>query len=94
MLVHRAQIDRMARQEREGVATRNEKDNGRRHGPMAGRQGLASNLIARWPVARSKAVCSAINSHALGGLKSGWVVANSTGRQTGVSERNSSKLFH
>ena len=48
--------------------------NGRRHGPMAGRQELAS-------IARSKAVYT---RDALGGLKTGWVVANSTGRQTDV----------
>ena len=35
-------------------------------------------------IARSKAVYSAIDSHALGGLKTGGVVANSTGRQTEV----------
>ena len=50
---------------------------GRRHGQMVGGQGLAS-------IARSKAVYSAIDSHALGGLKTGGVVANSTGRQTEV----------
>ena len=40
-------------------------------------QGLAS-------IARSKAVDSAIDSHALGGLKTRMVFANSTGRQTEV----------
>jgi hypothetical protein len=54
------------------------KAGGRRHGPMVGGQGLAS-------IARSKAVYSAIDySYALGGLKTGWVLANSTGRQTEV----------
>ena len=47
------------------------------HGQMAGGQGLAS-------IARSKAVYSAIDSYALGGLKTGGVSANSTGRQTEV----------
>ena len=51
--------------------------NGRRHGQMSGAQELAS-------IARSKAVYSAIDSHALGGLKTGGVIANSTGRQTEV----------
>ena len=50
---------------------------GRRHGQMVGAQGLAS-------IARSKAVDSAIDSHALGGLKTECVVANSTDRQTEV----------
>ena len=47
------------------------------HGQMVGAQELAS-------IARSKAVYSAIDSHALGGLKTGGVSANSTGRQTEV----------
>ena len=43
-------------------------------------QGIAS-------IARSKAVYSAIDSHALGGLKTRMVFANSTARQTDVSEQ-------
>ena len=43
-------------------------------------QGIAS-------IARSKAVYSAIDSHALGGLKPRMVFANSTARQTDVSEQ-------
>ena len=46
-------------------------------GGCSGAQELAS-------IARSKAVYSAIDSHALGGLKTGGVSANSTGRQTEV----------
>ena len=42
---------------------------------IARAQGLAS-------IARSKAAYSAIDSYALGGLKTGGVSANSTGRQT------------
>ena len=53
---------------------------GRRHGQMVGGQGIAS-------IARSKAVDSAIDSHALGGLKTECVLANSTGRQTEVLEQ-------
>ena len=45
-----------------------------------GAQGIAS-------IARSKAVYSAIDSHALGGLKTRMVFANSTARQTDVSEQ-------
>ena len=54
-----------------------ERTQGRRHGQMVGAQGLAS-------IARSKAVYSAIDSYALGGLKTECVLANSTGRQTEV----------
>ena len=52
---------------------------GRRHGPMAGRHKIifaANESIF--------VILSAIDSPALGGLKTGWVLANSTARQTEV----------
>ena len=51
--------------------------NGRGHGQLVRGKSGAS-------IARSKAVDSAIDSHALGGLKTGGVSANSTGSQTEV----------
>jgi hypothetical protein len=50
---------------------------GRRHGPMAGRHIFAANESIF-------VIHSAIDSPALGGLKTGWVLANSTARQTEV----------
>jgi hypothetical protein len=50
---------------------------GRRHGPMAGRHIFAANESIF-------VILSAIDSPALGGLKTGWVLANSTARQTEV----------
>jgi hypothetical protein len=52
-------------------------DDGRRHGPMAGRHIFAANESIF-------VIHSAIDSPALGGLKTGWVLANSTARQTEV----------
>ena len=54
---------------------------------MAGGSSGAQRIAS---IARSKAVYSAIDSHALGllgGLKTGCVFANSTARQTDVSEQ-------